>query len=485
MGVFALINQSSLSDGTAFFVSPAGDDRHLGTIDQPWKTVNHAVETLQAGQAVYFREGVYRLERQARVRNSGTESAWIVIAGYPGERAVIDASDVIPGEADRPGPYRHEQGAIHLEQVKYIRIQELTVTHSHWAGICVLDSQYIDLINNTLDGSFSSGISIWDTTRQGVCHHHRVLGNTVIHATTWDMIPAGYQRGSEPPHEAISVAGANDFEVAYNHVYDCDKEGIDVKETSKRGQVHHNYVHRVDRQGLYADTWFGVLENVAFFDNVVHDCGGSGIALSVEDVEILQDISIHHNLIFNNKGTGIYVSRWGKDGPRRRIQIYNNTIHHNGYGKPNPGENYYYITGGMYLYSANLSDLEVHNNVFSDNQGFQIGYSEHYLHNDPDVTTALARRMIKIEANLLFDPHPPRYPIHIGWPGHFANAYATYGDHPLEVEPRFMDIEAGDFRLSNDESDARLAEMGAYPRGAKVEFWWKENFPPKLVEAAR
>ena len=46
----------------------------------------------------------------------------------------------------------------------------------------------------------------------------------------------------EPPHEALSIGGAVDFEVAYNHVYDSDKEGIDIKETSKRGKVHHNLV---------------------------------------------------------------------------------------------------------------------------------------------------------------------------------------------------------------------------------------------------
>ena len=38
---------------------------------------------------------------------------------------------------------------------------------------------------------------------------------------------------------------------------DSDKEGIDVKETSARGRVHHNLVHHLRRQGIYVDAWFG------------------------------------------------------------------------------------------------------------------------------------------------------------------------------------------------------------------------------------
>ena len=79
-------------------------------------------------------------------------------------------------------------------------------------------------------------------------------------------------RRGEPPHEALSIGGAVNFEVAYNHVYDSDKEGIDIKETSKRGKVHHNFVHNVDRQGFYVDAWFGEISDIEIFSNVIHDC---------------------------------------------------------------------------------------------------------------------------------------------------------------------------------------------------------------------
>jgi hypothetical protein len=64
------------------------------------------------------------------------------------------------------------------------------------------------------------------------------------------MAPPDELGRSEPPDEAISIGGAMDFEVAYNLVEDSDKEGIDIKETSSGGTVHHNFVHRMHPQGI-------------------------------------------------------------------------------------------------------------------------------------------------------------------------------------------------------------------------------------------
>jgi len=84
------------------------------------------------------------------------------------------------------------------------------------------------------------------------------MGNTVVNAN--DLTMADFLNDfSEAPHEAISIGGVENFEVAYNLVKDGKKEGIDVKEKSKYGTVHNNYIYHMARQGLYVDSWFGVL----------------------------------------------------------------------------------------------------------------------------------------------------------------------------------------------------------------------------------
>jgi len=460
----------------AFFVAPDGDDANPGTFAQPWATANHAAEVLEAGQTVYLRGGVYLLSRQVRPANSGREDAWITYRAYPGEQPVLDAAAI---DNDPPNRFSHDAGSFTIERKAYIRVIGLTVQHSHQAGFMVRDSQHIELLNNTADTTFSPGIGVWRTDgTDGFTEHIKVIGNTVIHANTWDMLPKGYVKQGEPPHEAISIAGARHFEVAYNHVYDCDKEGIDVKETSAHGRVHHNYIHHVDRQGLYVDSWFGVLEDVEVDHNVVHDCRGAGMAISVEGGNEVVDVRIHHNLFYNNRGTGILFGRWGGDGLRTGIYIYNNTVHHNGYGPANPPTHYHWITGGLYLFSANLRNVEIRDNIFSDNKGFQIGYSDLYLQEGDDIAAIFAQKQISITRNLIYDTNAVTYPIRAGWTDNFADIYAFDGEDALTGEPLFVSPAEGNFYR---QPDSPGSDVGAFPAGTPVEFWWKEDFPPKFA----
>jgi hypothetical protein len=466
------------ADQAIYYVSPVGNDANAGTIDQPWATINHATEVLRPGDTVLVRGGTYRLTEQVCPKQSGTAQAWITYAGYPGETAILDASAMDSFAPASQPPYPQDNGAFQIEQVSYIRVRNLMVIRSHNAGFTIRDSSNIDLFNNRTDQTFSSGIAAWDTNHDGQgTDHIRILGNTVSKATTWDMIPKGMNKEGEPPHEAISIAGAIDFEVAYNLIYNSDKEGIDVKETSQHGKVHHNLVYDVDRQGLYIDSWFGEIHDIEVYENVVHDCRGAGIIVSVENGKLVEDVRIHHNLIFNNLGAGIFFSRWG-DGPRKNIQVYNNTVYHNGYGTPNPPDAYFWMTGGLYLYSTNLQDIDIHDNIFSDNRGYQIAYSGLYLENDLKAEQGINQKNIRIHHNLIDDHNGVKYPIHVGWPpDDYSDAYALDGSDPLHGDPLFINPDNEDFSLKPG-SPAR--DVGVYPIGVQPSFWWQGNFPPSV-----
>lgn len=78
-----------------FFVSPTGSDSNPGTQDAPWKTPEHAATQTRPGDWVILREGVYRLADMIQPAVSGTESAPIVFTCASGERAILDAEDII------------------------------------------------------------------------------------------------------------------------------------------------------------------------------------------------------------------------------------------------------------------------------------------------------------------------------------------------------------------------------------------------------
>ncbi|MEG4113398.1 MULTISPECIES: right-handed parallel beta-helix repeat-containing protein [unclassified Microcoleus] len=279
------------------------------------------------------------------------------------------------------------------------------------------------------------------------------------------------------------MGGVENFEVAYNLVKDGKKEGIDVKEKSKYGTVHHNYIYHMARQGLYVDSWFGVLEDVEVFNNVVHDCKGAGFALAVEGGAEAKNIRFHHNLIYDNWGTGILFARWGNDGLRHNIKIYNNTVHHNGYGKPNPGDSFFWITGGLYLFSDNFQNVEIKNNIFSKNRGFQIGYSDRYLAANSDIEKIFRQKDIEISQNLIFfGENNTIRPIYAGWlPDNYANIYGTSGTAAVREEPQFVNPEEGNFYLKSPVSNptsltanynTSQMRVGAFPHGEKPHFWW-------------
>ena len=460
------------------FVSTDGNDDNEGTIGHPWKTISLAISRLGPGATLSIREGTYNINYLIRISVSGTQDSVITIRAYPGETVTIDAD---LANIRRSSTYPYEQGAVQFDKSSWIVLKNIMVRNSHQGGINIVQSSHISIINCVTENTLCPGIAAW----QG-CSYINILGNTVINANDMDMSWDPYT-GSEAPHEAISMAGPHYFEVAWNHVYDCQKEGIDCKETCAHGNVHHNYVHNLKRQGLYVDGWFGQLEDIEMHHNVVHNCE-AGIAVSSEDGPNSRDIRIHHNLIFNNRATGLFFSRWGADNPRENIEVYNNTFYRNGYGWSQDGDPDYWLTGGIYLFSVSLNDVSIRNNILSLNKPFEIGHSYEYKQGD------FEEKNIVIEYNIINDINTVSNPFYMAtWTK--DSVYSVTGENSVSGDPLFADPANGDFRLQTgspvidaghpdpiyNDPDGTRNDPGAFPFGYDEDYyWWKNNFPPVI-----
>jgi hypothetical protein len=467
-----------VTHGRTYFVAIGGNDNGTGAANRPWATINHAAEQVEPGDTVVVHGGRYILPAQVRVRNSGRSDAWITFIGYPGEEPVFDAHMVPYSALMQRGL---DNGAFQIEGVSYIRVANLTLINSHDAGFTIRDSSHINLINNTTKGTFSSGVAVWDTDHGGErTQHIRVIGNTITRATTWDLAPADMARKGEQPQEALSVGGAVDFEIAYNHVYDSDKEGIDIKETSKRGKVHHNLVNGVDRIGIYVDAWFGDIGNVEIFSNIIHDCQLAGLVLGIEQGQSIEHVNIHNNLVFNNGGGGLVFSRFGTDNERRNVQIHNNVFYHNGYSPPGT-KTYYWLTGGLNLYSTNVRDISIKNNILSENNGFQIGYTDLFLKDHRSWAAVARQHNIQITDNSIDGHNLVDSPI--ASRGNLTDrVYAVSGDHAIFGNPLFKNAARQDFSLQRGSPAlSGRVTMGAYAPSSTPHLWWKRDFPPRLI----
>jgi hypothetical protein len=80
-----------------YYVAPAGDDRNPGTLDQPFATIQCAVNKLTSGGTCYIREGVYR-ETVDLSGKAGSEKIPITLISYNGEKVTLDGTLKIDGE---------------------------------------------------------------------------------------------------------------------------------------------------------------------------------------------------------------------------------------------------------------------------------------------------------------------------------------------------------------------------------------------------
>lgn len=412
------------------FVAPNGNDQQSGSKEQPFATLPKAISLAEAGDTVFIRGGEYQLNEMISFTRSGQPDAWIIFMAYPDETPVFNANDFDITPNDQPQNRMHDYGAFHIEGVSYIRLQGITVKNSRGVGIMVRDksTHHIEITHCKTDGSYSSGIALWYADSSKVLHC-KIQG-----ANDQELRPPEVELRREAPHEALTIAGATHFEVAYNKVHHCIKEGIDCKEVSAFGTIHHNECYENKRQGLYVDSWFGKLHDVEFHHNKVYNCEW-GMAVAAEgENSSMENVKIHHNQFYNNRGSGVFFSVWGHDEIRKNIYVYNNTIYNNG----NP-THWAGPTGGIDLKSSSLQDVYIFNNICSDNAAFQIATFDNPADNGLNLLT---EKSIKISHNLVH-----KFVDNTSHEGLYPAVYATNGEAPVLANPMFENAEAGNFTL--------------------------------------
>ena len=416
----------------ALFVALNGNDGNPGTKSQPFATIQHALDVVQPGGTIYVRGGTYTLDRRILTKNSGRSNAWITIAGYPGETPVLDATNM--DLAFGGDQYSHDLGAFLVtNNVEYVRVQNLTVKNSPGSGFSICRGRNIILEGNTINGSYTPGISTNSTFNHDCSQENITIRyNTLINTNNLDF-GRGAENDGEAPHEAISIMGAKNVEIAYNHIHDTMKEGIDVKERSSFVTVHHNLVENIARQCFYVDAWFGTLHDIEFYANIGRNCGFFGFAISVENnagggAATAHSISFHHNLIDSAGGAAVYFSRFAADGERRNIKIFNNTFY-------NSGHQLGWANGGLTLLSANVYDTEIVDNIFVNNAPFQLG-----AHTEYGGMSGLAQRNIVVENNLIFGPQGSGDMMD-------GTVTAIEGTNTITADPLFANPSNGDFTL--------------------------------------
>lgn len=393
--LFCLIFLSFSAGAKELFIAPAGSDENPGTQMQPFQTIFKASEVAMPGDTITIGAGEYKLSRQFRPVKSGLPGKWIVYRGVPGQTVVFDGSGIrkVVQNGDSVQFSRQTAGLFQIEKVNYLRFENIRVQNSDAAGFIVRgpDCKRIELIGCKSHQTHNSGIGLW------YCDSVLVKNCEITAANDNDAryYQPGQRRGGEAPHEALSICGATHFEVCYNHLHDCYKEGIDCKEVSRHGVIHHNQVNDLPRQAYYTDAWFGLLEDVEFHSNIAFNCMW-GFAVSVEGKgSELRNVRFHHNLIYNMTGSGVLFGMWGNNLTRSDIHIYNNTFYHCGSPQVFSGG-----VGSIDILSKNFRDVFIYRNICDKGWDYEMGFT----FTPEEVESALKERNFVAAENLFERP---------------------------------------------------------------------------------
>jgi hypothetical protein len=389
----AVKDEPAAYTGSIYFVAATGSDFNPGTEAQPWRTVQKAADTLVAGDTVYIRAGIYR--ERVMPQNSGSAGQYITYAAYPGETVTMDGSGItLPDDL---------AGLFHISNKSYIVVSGLRVIdagpNDNNAGILVLDSSHIVVENNATYNTYSSGIGVWGSD------HVTVDGNRVEEAGG-----GGWQ-------ECISVAGTDTFEVRYNEVLNCHKEGIDAKDGASNGQIYRNHVHHTQQVGIYVDAYDKHTYNIAVYQNIVHDIqDNNGFAIGSEQGGLLENIWVYNNIAYNNRYVGLTLHDCcpgPSTHPVQNITVVNNTFYHNGWTV---------WGGGISVDNPDIQNAVIRNNIVSQNLYFQIA-----------VNPSVPAQNVAIDHNLI--------------DGYRGTEGEIYGDNYVEGDPLFVDPSGANFHL--------------------------------------
>lgn len=440
---------------SSFYVSTTGDDSNPGTQTSPWRTIQHAADTVRAGGTVNVRGGVY--EELVSLKASGNATdGYITFRSDPGETAVLDAEHFTPSG---------RSGILTIQNQSYVRIEGFEIRNYRTAehrltplGISVIGAgSHIELLRNNVHhieqnfngrdapgrGGNGFGIAVYGTDAKAPITELILDGNEVHHLKT----------GSS---ESLVVNGnVMNFRITHNVVHDNNNIGIDVigfertapdpaVDQARDGVVSGNLIYNITSRGnpaygndessdgIYVDGGTRILIE----QNVIHDVD-FGIELASEHKDRATSfITARNNLIYHCHTAGVSIGGYAPErGRTERCTVVNNTLYENDTSATGAGE---------FQMQWNMAD-----NIFANN----IVYAgPRCLVTLNKLQVGKKQPPVAIDHNLYYCASGAKVSAWVGAPatvtGFDKYVESTgYDRHSLFLDPHFVDTAAKDFHL--------------------------------------
>src|SRR5579864_2411842 len=341
--------------GVTYYVSTSGNDTNAGTLAAPWRTIQHAANSVHAGDTVQVRAGTYN--EIVTMTTSGNSSAgYITFQNYPGEAPIVDGTGLVAGG---------QTGLFSLEGTfSYIIIQGFEIRNfsSSTRGKVPVGIDFegagsnIEIVNNHIHnivqtlGSCNAAnalaVALYGTQAPASINNLTLSGNEIDHNTTgcsenisFDGNVQYWVMGNNSVHDGDNIGLDNiGFEgVSPNSAYDQARDGWVFQNTiynisSTTNPVYHN---QVGADGYYCDGCTRIIVE----RNLIHDSDLSEMA-SEHSGHVSSYVMFRNNVIYHSLYVGLSIGGYAsKVGGTDHCMILNNSLWDDGtHGNSGLGE---------------------------------------------------------------------------------------------------------------------------------------------------
>ncbi|MFO0701148.1 MAG: right-handed parallel beta-helix repeat-containing protein, partial [Nitrospira sp.] len=305
------------AQGATYYVAQAtGNDANPGTLNQPFKTIAMGVQPLVAGDTLYIRSGTYTEQVDLHTK-TGAPGNYITIAGYPGERPILQYAD--PGE-NYYGiiKVRGERGYFIFENLVLDGV--LSTNHTNWA---LRDGNHDFILRN---------LEIKNTKGNGL--YIQADNISVINCKIHDLISVSGKTGER--WYGIYVRFGNNILIEGNEFYNAPGGGLQLYPGPiSKLVVRNNIIHHNNRLAdapiggiILQGTSTAPISDTEIYNNVVYNNGTptSGNAPGIQIGIHTNNTKVWNNTVHGNKSYGIHI---GYDNTTTNTIVQNNISYGN------------------------------------------------------------------------------------------------------------------------------------------------------------
>jgi Protein of unknown function (DUF1565)/Putative Ig domain len=390
---------NAASTGSAFYVSTSGVDTNAGTLASPWRTIQHAANSVHAGDTVYVRAGTYNESVTIAVSGSSTAGP-VIFQNYPGETAIVDGTGLsVSGD--------NTQGLFTIEDESYVTVQGFEIQNYQTssasatpAGIWVTGSgSNVQILNNVIHNIVTTseangnafGIAVYGSEAPASIDSITISGNQVYDLKTGNS-------------ETVNVDGnVTNFVISNNIIHDNDNIGIDAigfegvspdsaYDYARNGEISGNTVYNIsainnpgegneyDADGIYVDGG----SQIVVERNLVYTSDLNIEVASEHSGHVSSYVTVRNNVVYAANSVGISIGGYASSvGGTDHCTIVNNTLYGNDTKNTGSGEFQvqYYATNNIFennIVYATSQGLFINNYTNSEPSPVTVDYNLYY-----------------------------------------------------------------------------------------------------------